>query len=144
MKIIRFLWICLLLVGCSKITDVQSIYEEVKIDLPLLAQANEEIVEEVYDLDMDDIKQFAIYRPISNVEADEFILIHAHNGEVESIKENLDSYFQMMEGYWKDVLPLQYQKITSRKELIIDDYYCVVVSDYADAIIQKVKELLEA
>ena len=56
----------------------------------------------------------------------------------------LDVYFAMMEEYWKDHLPLQYQKLHHRKELIIDDYYCVVVSDDADKIIDKVKELLEA
>ena len=90
------------------------------------------------------IKQFAIYRPISNIESDEFILIHAHENELESIKEDLDIYFQMMENYWKDFLPMQYQKVINRKELIIDDYYCVVVNDGADDIIRKVKQLLEA
>lgn len=144
MKYFVLLFLCLGLVGCSKMMDVSLIYEEVKDDLPLLMEVNEEIVEEVYDLDVDVIKQFAIYRPISNIEADEFILIHAHENEVESIKEDLDIYFQMMENYWKDHLPLQYQKIINRKELVIDDYYCVVVNDGADDIIRKVKQLLEA
>ena len=144
MKRILLILLCIWLVGCSKISDLQLIYDEVADDLPLLMEVNEEIIEEVYDLEVDDIKQFVIYRPISNVEADEFILIHAHEGKVEAIKVDLDVYFAMMEEYWKDHLPLQYQKLHHRKELIIDDYYCVVVSDDADKIIDKVKELLEA
>ena len=144
MRRILLILLCIWLVGCSKISDLQLIYDEVADDLPLLMEVNEEIIEEVYDLEVDDIKQFVIYRPISNVEADEFILIQAHEEKLDDIKEELDVYFQMMEEYWKQYLPKQYEKIVNRKELIIDDYYCVVVNEHAQDINTKVKEQLKA
>ena len=143
MKYILILF-CLILCGCSRSIDLSMVYDEIKDQLPILIEANEDVLEEIYDLDMEDIKQFVVYRPLSTVEADEFILIQAHEDEVQDIKEDLDVYFEMMESYWKDVLPLQYEKIVNRKELIIDDYYCVVVNEHADEIITKVMEQLKA
>ena len=139
-----FILICLFLCSCSRSIDLSMVYDEVKDQLPTLIEANEDDLEEIYDLDMEDIKQFVVYRPLSTVESDEFILIQAHENEVQDIKEDLDVYFNMMESYWKDVLPLQYEKIINRKEMIIEDYYCVVVNEHANEIITKVMEQLKA
>ena len=47
MKRILLILLCIWLVGCSKISDLQLIYDEVADDLPLLMEVNEEIIEEV-------------------------------------------------------------------------------------------------
>ena len=53
MRRILLILLCIWLVGCSKISDLQLIYDEVADDLPLLMEVNEEIIEEVYDLEVD-------------------------------------------------------------------------------------------
>ncbi|MDD6467528.1 MAG: DUF4358 domain-containing protein [Erysipelotrichaceae bacterium] len=146
------LWICftilILLVGCASTpaVDLKGVYERLskEMDLPKLVEIDQKAAELVYEFDMKTIKQFAIYRPLTNVQVDEVILIEAQKDQVLAVKEKVDQYLQMSEEYWKDFLPSQYELLKDRKELLIQDYYCVVIGKKAQEVIDALEKELRA
>lgn len=78
------------------------------------------------------------------MQVDEIILVEAQQNKVLELKEKIDDYLTMSEDYWREFLPSQYDLLIHRKELLINDYYCVVIGEKANEVIEALENALKA
>ncbi len=134
--------VAMLLTGCSfgstskepptmdEVNEVLANYEG-----PNYSVADDVALDAFYKLDVNLIEEYVILKPNVNTQAHEVLLVTAKEGEFETVKEQVDTYFGLQEQSWSTYLPDQYDLIKNRVTKEVGNTYIVVVHEEADAIV---------
>lgn len=133
-----------LFAGCqssvAKDVDLKQAYAKIKEgkELPALTEITDDLLTDVYGLQKEDLKQYAIYYPLMNVSATMFVFVEAQEGKKESVVSTLETYMEGYEESWSMYLPEQYDLVMNREVIETGNYYCIIISDeakeYAEAL----------
>lgn len=112
---------------------VETIQQDV--DLSNLKQGDGEKLQKYYDIKPEDVEEFAIYTPSTNIKADEMVIIKAKDEkDVDAIKEKLEKRAEEQGKSFKDYLPEQYALIQNKLLKSNKNYVIFVISKDKDKI----------
>ncbi len=141
-KIVALALITTLLAGCSFGSTVKEppTMEEVNEVLanyegPVYSVIDDVALDAFYKLDVSLIEEYVVLKPNANTLAHEVLLVTAKEGELETVKQQVDAYFDSQEQSWSSYLPIQYDLIKARVTEEVGNTYIVVVHEEAGAIV---------
>lgn len=126
--------IVLFTIGCSKKREVSleeiesNIVNTIKIDN--MEKGNQKSLRKIYGINPDDLDEFIIYIPKSNMEVEEMLILKVKNKEnIDNIKENIedrvDRQIKNFDGYGIE----QVESLNEYKFKIKDNYILYAVSE---------------
>lgn len=146
-KIFYAIILCSLLVftltGCSssKPTDknvsVKDIDEKIKksVDISNMNVGNSEKLKKSYDINSEDLEDFVLYTPSTNIEANEILVMKVKDSsKIDDIKAKISARIDSQVANFKDYLPDEYYLIEKHVLKTKDNYILFVISEDADKI----------
>jgi len=131
------------LTGCSvkneggKDVPLRTIEEGIKqkVTLDHMKKKDKEKLVKLYHIDHDEVQDFVLYMPESNVEANELAVIKVKQAEqAENIKEKIVKRVEAQEIKFKDYRPKEYNLVEKHVLKIKDLYILFAVSKDAEQI----------
>lgn len=92
-----------------------------------------------FQIEEDKVEEVIGKIPFINVYSNMYLIIKATDGNVEMVKEKLETYGKDYEKQWERYLPEQYELVKRRKIGNKGNYVYLVVSDSADEIEEMIK-----
>ncbi|MEG0274453.1 MAG: DUF4358 domain-containing protein [Longicatena sp.] len=137
----------LCLSGCSsKGNDVDvkkavsTVLESKADELPATMEVDDQVLKDLFQIDVADVEQYAIAIPMMNVQATEIIMIEAKDGKKDVIKKALDQRMKTNEDTWSTYLPDQYELVKNRQEYESGNYFIIVIAEKAEDIMKELKK----
>lgn len=103
-------------------------------ELPGFMEMTDAELETLYMIAPADVEDYAILKPMMNVQASEIIVVTAKDGKLDTVKENIDKYMKAQEENWSTYLPAQYELVKNRVVKEVGNTYIVVVAEEAEKI----------
>ena len=116
--------------GITENTELPALYEPTGEELTL------------FGLSEDTLEQYYIAMPMMNVHATTFFFVEAKEGQLETVKEAVDTYFANYEENWRYYLPEQYDLVKNRQVIETGNYICVIISEDAENQANALKEAM--
>lgn len=132
-----------ILTSCSssKPTDknvsVKDINEKIKesVDISNMNVGDSEKLEKLYDINSEDLEDFALYTPSTNIEANEILVMKVKDSsKMDDIKDKISARIDGQAANFKDYLPDEYYLIEKHVLKTKDNYILFVISEDADKI----------
>lgn len=128
--------------GCSKGTDTKnvSIKEmgekiEKEVDLSDMKSGDEAKLEKLYKIKSDDVEEFFLYVPKSNIKASEIAIVKVKDAnKVEDFKKNFTERLDKQSSSFKDYLPDEYFLIEKNVLKTKDNYIFFAISKDVDKV----------
>ncbi|BDR66185.1 hypothetical protein K144312032_04130 [Clostridium tetani] len=128
--------------GCSKSSDAKnvSIKEigtkiEKEVDLSDMNSGDETKLEKLYKIKSDDIEEFFLYVPKSNIKASEIAIVKVKDAKkVEDFKKNFTERLDKQSSSFKDYLPDEYFLIEKNVLKTKDNYIFFTISKDVDKV----------
>lgn len=128
--------------GCSKASDaknvsIKEIGEKIEkgIDLSDMNSGDEAKLEKLYKVKADDVEEFFLYVPKSNIKASEIAIVKIKDAsKVEDFKKNFTERLEKQSSSFKDYLPDEYFVIEKNVLKTKDNYIFFTISKDVDKI----------
>lgn len=128
--------------GCSKGSDAKnvSIKEmgekiEKEVDLSDMNSGDEAKLEKLYKIKADDVEEFFLYIPKSNIKASEIAIVKVKDAnKVEEFKKNFTERLDKQSSSFKDYLPDEYFLIEKNVLKTKDNYIFFTISKDVDKV----------
>lgn len=128
--------------GCSKSSNaknvsIKEIGEKIEkgIDLSDMNSGDEAKLEKLYKVKADDVEEFFLYVPKSNIKASEIAIIKVKDAsKVEDFKKNFTERLEKQSSSFKDYLPDEYFVIQKNVLKTKDNYIFFTISKDVDKI----------
>lgn len=128
--------------GCSskkevKEISVNKIVEEIKneSDISSLKERNNEKLEKLYDINSDEIEEFALYTASSNLKADELLILKVKDEkDLPNIEDKINKRIENQSDSFKDYLPDEYYLMEKHVLKTNNNYILFAVSKDVDKI----------
>lgn len=112
-------------------TDITETYPD---DLPATMELSDEDLQTVYGIDASKLEEYTVRLPMMNVHATEFFIAKVKDGEMDAVKEGIQSRLDAVDATWSSYLPEQYELVKSHQIVEEGNYILFVISDKAEAI----------
>ena len=135
--------IILALIGCSskkmtgKTPSIIDIDEKIKktVDVSNMDIGDSEKLEKLYDIDVEDLEDFVLYIPSTNIEANEIAILKVKDtNKIDDIKYKISARVEKQATNFKDYLPDEYFLIEKYVLKMKDNYILFVISEDAEII----------
>lgn len=133
-KIICFIFISLLLVGCSQSNDINTIdmndtSKIIEKNLKNMKEVNKTDLEDIYSLDLSNIDEIIVKE---NSNGDLYAIVKAK--DIQSVKESMNDYFEKIKQFNQSYSPERLEILENRLEKQIGNYLIYIVAKDADKI----------
>ena len=121
----------------SKAPSVKDIDNKLKeeINLSTMAIGDSEKLEKLYDINLEDLEEFLLYIPKSNIEANEIGIFKVKDStEIDNIKEKIEKRIEEQADNFKDYLPEEYYLIENSLLKIKGNYVLFAISEDVEQI----------
>lgn len=131
------------LTSCSsnKSTDknisIKDIDEKIKksVDISNMNVGDSEKLKKLYDISSEDLEDFMLYTPSTNIEANEIAIMKVKDSsKVNDIKARISARIDSQTVNFKDYLPEEYYLIEKHVLKVRDNYIIFAISDDAEKI----------
>lgn len=112
-------------------TDITETYPD---DLPATMELNDEDLQTVYGIDASKLEEYTVRLPMMNVHATEFFIAKVKDGEMDAVKDGIQSRLDTVDATWSSYLPEQYELVQKHQIVEAGNYILFVISDKAEAI----------
>lgn len=135
--------ILIVLTSCSqnntvaKSPSIKDIDNELNksVDLSNMDMGNGEKLEKLYDIDPEDLEEFSLYVPKSNIEANEIGIFKIEDStNLGEIKAKIEKRLEEQAAIFKDYLPEEYYLTENSLLKTKDDYILFVISEDVELI----------
>lgn len=90
------------------------------------------VLTDLYQIEEELVADFIGKMPMMNVHASMYLVIEATEGNVDAVKEKVDSYAEAYEATWERYLPEQYELVKDRKSGVQGNFVYLFVSENAE------------
>lgn len=112
-------------------TDITETYPD---DLPATMELNDEDLQTVYGIDASKLEEYTVRLPMMNVHATEFFIAKVKDGEMDAVKDGIQSRLDTVDATWSSYLPEQYELVQKHQIVEAGNYILFVISDKAEEI----------
>lgn len=142
-KIILSSIIVLILTGCSskkttgRAPSISDIDEKIKetVDISNMDIGDSKKLEKLYDVDVEDLEDFILYTPSTNIEANEIAILKVKDSnKIDDIKDKLMKRAEKQGDIFKDYLPDEYFLIEKYVLKAKDNYILFIISEDVETI----------
>lgn len=141
--IFLFIFTLSILSSCTKnntsviepsLNDMKNKLEE-KMDLSNMDIGDSEKLEKLYDINPEELEEFLLYIPKTNIEANEIGIFKVKDTkDVDNIKEKVENRVKGQADIFKDYLPEEYYLIEKHVLKTKDNYVLFIISEEAGTI----------
>ena len=133
-RIICFIFISILLVGCSQNNDINTIdmndtSKIIEKDLKNMKEINKDDLEDIYSLDLSNIDKIIVKE---NNNGDLYAIVKAK--DIQAVKESMNDYFEKVKQFNQSYSPERLEILENRLEKQIGNYLIYIVAKDADKI----------
>lgn len=117
--------------------NMDSLEENIKesVDLSSMEKGSRSDLEKLYNIDEDDVDDFILYRPASNISAEEILVLEVDDFEdIDSIKDKIKLRLDSQESNFKDYLPDEHFLIEKHVLKSKGDYILFVISEEVEEV----------
>ena len=142
-KVILFSFLILSLTACSlkgsegqvlEISDLKIDIEE-SVDLSNMNLGDRDDLEKLYDIEPDDLEDFLLYIPRTNISANEIAILKVKDkDEIDNIKEKISLRIENQSTNFKDYLPEEYFLIEKHLLKTKGNYIIFTISEDVETI----------
>lgn len=144
-KVILFSFLILSLTACSskelegqlpEISDLKAEIEE-SVDLSNMNLGDRDDLEKLYDIEPDDLEDFLLYIPGTNISANEIAILKVkdkHKDQIDNIKEKISLRIENQSTNFKDYLPEEYFLIEKHLLKTKGNYILFTISEDVETI----------
>lgn len=121
----------------NKAPSVKDIDNKLKeeIDLSTMAIGDSEKLEKLYDINLEDLEEFLLYVPKSNIEANEIGIFKVKDSaNIDDIEEKVEKRVEEQSNSFKDYLPEEYYLIENSLLKTKGNYILFAISEDVDQI----------
>lgn len=97
-----------------------------------------DLLEDVYGINPQNVANVVGKAPMMNVHASMYILIEAVDGQVDTVKTELEQYATNYEQQWERYLPEQYELVQNRKVGVVGNTVYMIVAENAETLEQEI------
>lgn len=97
-----------------------------------------DLLEGVYGINPQNVANVVGKAPMMNVHASMYILIEAVDGQVDTVKAELEQYATNYEQQWERYLPEQYELVQNRKVGVVGNTVYMIVAENAETLEQEI------
>ena len=137
----------LLLAGCSNdepksveptLTPNEMVDEMLaKVEQPMLMEVTGEQVQEIYNIDLEKLEDYAIRIPMMNVKTNEIAILKVKDAaDVSAVEEALKQRAENVQKQFETYLQDQYENAKNYKLVTKGNYVLFVISDQADELVK--------
>ena len=135
--------IILILTSCSskktieKAPSISDIDEKIQetVDISNMNIGDSEKLEKLYDVDVEDLEDFVLYTPSTNIEANEIAILKVKDtNKIDDIKDKISTRVEKQATNFKDYLPDEYFLIEKHVLKTKDNYILFIISEDAETI----------
>jgi hypothetical protein len=106
-----------------------------KVDLSTMDIGDGEKLEKLYDINPEDLEEFLLYIPKTNIEANEIGIFKVKDSKnIDIINEKIENRIEKQADIFKDYLPEEYYLIEKNVLKTKDNYILFIVSEDAETI----------
>lgn len=115
---------------------MDSIYGNAEYEMPRgYMDLDADTLSVLYGISADQLVDYVVRVPMMNVQATEVAFFEVKDGEMDALKAGVAARLANLDEQWKQYLPDQYEMVKNAKTYESGNYYFVVISKNADAII---------
>ena len=97
-----------------------------------------DLLEGVYGINPQNVANVAGKAPMMNVHASMYIILEAVDGQVDTVKTELEQYATSYEQQWERYLPEQYELVQNRKVGVVGNTVYMIVAENAETLEQEI------
>lgn len=101
---------------------------------------DKQIAKDLFEIEESQIEEIIGEMPMMNVHASMFVVIKATEGNVNNVKEKIDSYANNYEEQWSRYLPAQYELVQNRKTGTIGNFAYLIICGNAEEVETLIKK----
>ena len=106
-----------------------------KVDLSNMDIGNSEKLEKLYGINPEELEEFLLYIPKTNIEANEIGIFKVKDTKnIDNIKEKVENRIKMQADIFKDYLPEEYYLIEKHVLKTKDNYILFIISEETETI----------
>lgn len=122
-------------VAAKSIADFWAeIAETYSDNLPRTMELNDEDLQTMYGIDASKLEEYTAQLPMMNVHATEFFIAKVKDGEMDAVKDGIQSRLDTVDATWSSYLPEQYELVQNHQIVEEGNYILFVISEKAEAI----------
>ena len=135
--------IILVLTGCStketigKVPSINDIDEKIRetVDVSDMNLGDKDKLKKLYDIDKDDLEDFLLYIPSTNIQASEIAILKVKDAaEIDEVMDKVSTRIESQATNFKDYLPEEYFLIEKHVLKTKDNYILFIISEDAETI----------
>lgn len=120
-----------------------AVYEEYGDTFPVTESVPAERLKELTGIDPEKLDSFVFQFPMMNVSASEFFIAECKEGQLETVREEVEAHQAALAEQWKQYLPEQMELVENYVLETADDYIFFAVAENAEGAAAKFKEFFE-
>lgn len=150
--ILSFLFICLVLSGCSRknisekkveLAQLKTTINE-EVEWPKMMEVDSESLQTLFYLNEDMYDEVVSEVSAMSVHAYELIMVKAKDGKINEVKESITHRIEDLEKTWSTYLPEQYELVKNAVKIEKGNYYFVIIHKDAKEIEKIINEAFES
>ena len=115
---------------------VATFFEDTTADyeMPMMMDLDDDLLQDMYGIDPALLDEYVAKIPGMNVHATEFFVAKVKDGNMDAVKNGIESRLNALDQTWSQYLPDQYELVQNAKTVEEGNYILFVVSENADAV----------
>lgn len=150
--VLSFVFICLVLSGCSKNDIVTKKVElsELKatinkeVQWPKMMEVDSKLLKELFYLNEDMYDEVVGDVSVISTHAYELIMVKAKEGKINDVKESISHRLEDLEKTWSTYLPEQYELVKNAAKIEKGNYYFLIIHEDTKEIEEIINEAFES
>ena len=112
------------------------------LELPATMSLDDNLIADVYGLNVDDVVSYYVGVPMMNVHATELGVFEIKDGNTEAIEKAIAKRQENLEATWETYLPDQYELVKNAKVVTKGGFMIYVINEKSDDIVAKFESIL--
>lgn len=113
-------------------------------DSETFIKGDEKSLKRYYGLNEKDYKDVLYYKPKSNMDVDEVLIVKVNNkSQIDTVESSINSRIKSQENTFRDYAPKQYSIVKNNEMVIKGDYVFLAISENAEQIKEKFIESIK-
>jgi hypothetical protein len=117
--------------------SIKDIDEKIKesVDISNMNKGDSTKLEKLYNINVEDVEDFVLYTPATNIEANEILIMKVKDSvKTSDVKEKILKRVEGQSNNFKDYLPEEYYLIEKHVLKVRDNYILFTISEEAETI----------